>query len=413
MLIELAHEAGLRPKLVAGTHGGEYATFCPACGGDDRFRIWPNKRANNCIGGYWCRKCGTGGDSLEFCRKFLGYSFAEAKERVNATIPENSTPSFLRKNSLRKGGAGFFKPIVIKSQDDKWNLQAGEFVKKAHDAIWSNTEVLQFLEKRGLPEEAIKKYKIGWNLRDLFYYRTDWGLENVEGKSNKIWLPKGIVIPSLDQDGVVTRLKIRRQDWIEGDKVGKYIIVPGGKNGLNIVGDRIKKVMLIVESELDALAVCHAAGDFLFVVAVGGSTKSPDNITDFLAKQKDITLLVCPDNDEGGAKLLEKWQKLYPHAKPYPVPVGKDIGEAIKQGFDIRTWLLKFNQDIKWCKEDAELTNWILDYINNRFVTRLAYTKLEDEILLGPGSPRAISGELQDGLRLMRSLIETEIAKEA
>ena len=146
----------------------------------------------------------------------------------------------------------------------------------------------------------------------------------------------------------------------------------------------------------------------MFSVAVGGSTKNPDNITDFLAKQKDITLLICPDNDEGGAKLLEKWQKLYSHARPYPVPVGKDIGEAITQGFDIRTWLSKFNSNNKWDNEDKELIEWILDYISKRIVTREAYTKLKNEILLGPRSSRAISGELQNELKLIKTLIERE-----
>jgi len=166
--------------------------------------------------------------------------------------------------------------------------------------------------------------------------------------------------------------------------------------------------MLVIESEFDALAVYHAAGDFVIAVAVGSSTKNPDNVTDFLAKQKDITLLVCPDNDEGGAKLLAKWQKLYSHAKPYPVPVEKDIGEAIKKGFDIRTWLAKFNPNDKWSKEDKKLIDWFMSYAREKCPTRLAHKPFEREVLLGPGSPRAITGELQEGLKLMKMLIETK-----
>jgi hypothetical protein len=39
--------------------------------------------------------------------------------------------------------------------------------------------------------------------------------------------------------------------------------------------------------------------------------------------------------------MFDKWQSIYSHAQSYPTPVGKDIGEAIEQGFNIREWLLK------------------------------------------------------------------------
>jgi len=42
--------------------------------------------------------------------------------------------------------------------------------------------------------------------------------------------------------------------------------------------------MLIVESDLDALAACHAAGDFLFAVAVYASDNRTDGIFDFYYK---------------------------------------------------------------------------------------------------------------------------------
>jgi len=399
MLIHFAYEVGLRPVRIASTNGGEYASPCPECGGNDRFRTWPNKQNKNCIGSYWCRKCGISGDSLEFCRIFLNHSFAEAKKRVNATTPENHKLLGLRKKYSS------FKPLIT-NPATQWIIKAEKFVKYAHDAIWNNPEVLQLLEKRGLPEEAIKKYKIGWNLRDLFYHKYDWGLENIESKRNKLWLPKGIVIPFLDQNGVVKRLKIRRQDWTDGDKLGKYIIVPGSMNGLNIFGNKQHKVLVVVESELDALAVCHTVGDFVFAIAVGGCIKNPDNVTNYLAKQK--TLFICPDNDEGGAKLLEKWQKLYSHAQPYRIPVGKDIGEAIEQGFDIRAWLSKLKPAKEWSKEDKKLIDWFMSYAKKHPMA-LAHKPIEREILLGPDNPKAISGELQEGLRLMKTLVDNEI----
>jgi len=59
-----------------------------------------------------------------------------------------------------------------------------------------------------------------------------------------------------------------------------------------------------------------------------------------------------------------------------------------------------------WNKEDQELINWVLAYINSRTVTRDAYKKFEQEIALGPNSPRAKTRELQEGFLLMKRLIE-------
>jgi len=98
-------------------------------------------------------------------------------------------------------------------------------------------------------------------------------------------------------------------------------------------------IMVVVESELDAYAIDYVAHDFVCAIAVGSNIKNPDNLTDRLAKNAK-SLLICHDNDEAGQKMLIKWQRLYSHAIGYPTPLGKDIGEAVKQGFNIREWLL-------------------------------------------------------------------------
>lgn len=62
----------------------------------------------------------------------------------------------------------------------------------------------------------------------------------------------------------------------------------------------------------------------------------------------------------------------------------------------------------QWNKEERDLIMWALNYINARTQTRNEkfYMDLIDEIALGPDSPRAQSGELQNGLILMKALVE-------
>lgn len=326
ILLELARQVGLDTKWVASTYGGEYASSCPNCGGKDRFRIWPAADSKNCKGKYWCRQCARYGDSIQFARDFLGLSFEEAIEHAHANIkidPFFYLPQQYKKTVLQK-------PLQV------WLDKACMLVNYAHKSLLEHREILDYLALKGLSCKAIEKYKIGWLSQDHFYRRSEWGLEESD---KQMWLPSGIVIPTIEQDRVVTRIKIRRDTWKEGDEFPKYIAVSGSMNGLSIIGDKKHKAMIIVESELDAYAIDYAVGDFLCAVAVGSSLKNPDNLTDLLARQA-TNLFICHDNDEAGLKMLAKWQRLYIHAKPYPTPVGKDIGEAIQLSMDIRKWLL-------------------------------------------------------------------------
>ncbi len=393
VLLELLQEMGLCPKWVASTEGGEYFSPCPECGGVDRFRIQPNKQMKNCIGYYFCRQCGINGDAIQFARAFLGLSFREAINRVNAKI-NNTNPFHIIKKETRS-----MKPVSIIKPSALWQSKATVFTKWAHENIFKNNEILEWLRLRGLPLEAVKKYQIGWCPYEIKRKRALWGIGTFEDKD--IWIPRGIVIPTLDKKGNVIRLKIRRDSYKEGDRVGKYIVISGSMNGLNIIGDTRHKIMIVYESELDAYATDYVAGDIVCSVAVGNNLKRPDEATNYHAKNMK-QLLISHDNDQAGKTMLDRWQHWYHHAKPFPASKGKDIGEAISLGLDLRRWILMYG----WLSsEDNALIEWILNYIKKQTTTRAAYINFEQEIVLGQTSPRALSGELQRGFRLMKKMV--------
>ncbi len=391
-LLDLACDLGLNPYKASSTQGGEYKSACPQCGGKDRFFIQPNKQMKNCIGYYRCRQCDIGGDTIQFAMDFKGMEFKEAAEHVSATLPARS---ILYRPPIKYS----FMPAQICPTPDIWQTKANAFVEWAHRNIGQQKEILEWLHKRGLPAEAIHTYKIGWNPQEIIRNKEDWGIAHQQ-ENNRLWIPAGIVIPSLNNIGSVQRIKIRRTSWTQTDSIGKYIALPGSTNGLTIVGNTQKDLMIVIESELDAYATHYVISDFAFVVAIGSNIKNPDNVTDYLAKRK--ALLICYDNDEGGNVMWSKWKKLYPHTHPYPAPLGKDLGESIELGLRVRPWILQY----KWDKTiDQELVDYILYYIDTRTITRKSYYKFEKEILMGPHSPQAKTGELQKGLQLIKRMI--------
>lgn len=325
-LIELAQEIGLQPKRTSSTNGGEYASSCPDCGGRDRFRIWPSQQAKNCTGTYWCRQCGKKGDAIQFCRDFFGMEFQQAVEKVGAIVQRPSETPHIQRS---------FATPAITPPNEKWSQRALDFVLWASQKISCLPSALEVLEKRGIPKEAVDHYCIGYCDRDLFINPQEFGLES----DKKIFIPEGIVIPAIEPSGKVIRLKIRRSKWNPEDQLPKYWMIRGSMNGLNIVGSVRKPAMLVVESELDAFAIDWLCNDLAFTVSVGSNTKSPDNVVDYWAKRR--RLLICHDNDEGGLAMNEKWRKLYSHAESVSVPLdlGKDIGEAIGNGLQLRRWI--------------------------------------------------------------------------
>lgn len=82
-------------KRAAATGGGEYHGPCPVCGGNDRFRVQPEKGKT---GKFACRKCEISGDGIDYLRKVKGLTFQEACKELDYTPPENTTTAILNRH---------------------------------------------------------------------------------------------------------------------------------------------------------------------------------------------------------------------------------------------------------------------------------------------------------------------------
>ena len=328
-MIELCHQSNLKPKKVAATRGGEYASPCPACGGEDRFRIWPKDVKKNCTGSYWCRHCGANGDSIQYCIEFLGMRYPDAVACVGGNLSDR-TDSFFPprpKDLLR-----IYKPASV-----RWMTKAEHLVRWAHQKILTNDRILQLLARRGLDLDAVRKFWLGFIPKDFVDSKAAWGLvadcEDM-GKTDAFF-PAGIVIPNIEE-GKIVRLKIRRNTWTQESGYGKYFYVPGSSTGMCHYGDRSSNVVIVFESELDAMAVSSAM-PAIMTIATGSSSAHPDCSTDYYARRA-THLLIAHDSDPAGVGMWLKWSSSYPKAKALGVRGAKDVGEAIEQGLNVKNW---------------------------------------------------------------------------
>ncbi len=332
-------------KRTAATHGGEWTGPCPGCGGRDRFHVWPDKadsKRSERIGIYWCRSCGKSGDVVQFLVDFDGKSYSEAFQALGMAAPgrekdDYSTPRPPVASSCTS------KPIETAKNDVPplpqsytWSEKVAKLVEHAEAKLKNNAFALKWLKKRGISKKTAAGMRLGWLSEDRFRARSLWGLPEQlkdDGTPKKLWIPAGLVIPMMGHGGNIIRIRIRR--W--SDREPRYYVMPGSSMVCMAHGLPARSAV-IVESELDAVMLAGIASDLAAVVALGSATAKPGR--DLQAALADCAVvLVALDADRAGAEAMRWWRDALPRSKRWPVPSGKDPGEAFAAGVDIRQWI--------------------------------------------------------------------------
>jgi DNA primase len=242
---------------VANTDGGEYAGPCPWCGGEDRFHMWPQGDWPH----YWCRICGRRGDAIQYLREREGLTFRQACDRLGEPVPERSR----LRSTLRP-------PPLATPPSLTWRPRAHDFSEGCERTLWTpaRAQALGYLHQRGLTDETIRAARLGYHAAERWERPACWGLPT---DHKKIHLLQGILLPwrvGLE----VWRVTFRR-DGHDISKEERYRpIAGGGKPLYQINALRPNAPAMLVEGELDALAVTQEAGDLL-AVWNAGSAGSP------------------------------------------------------------------------------------------------------------------------------------------
>jgi hypothetical protein len=328
--LELAQKHVMLRK-VSQTNGGEWQGPCPLCGGTDRFHVWPEQQEGK--GSYWCRGCGVSGDNIQFLIDVEGMTYRDACSRLNIAPDLHFKPHLDRP----RPPADTWRPTESIPPSDLWQDKAIRFISWASENLSRDENQLSWLASRGITSQAVQEYRIGWNTgengKDLYRPRKSWGLPEVmkdDGRPKMLWIPRGLVIPYLI-DGIVHRIRIRRP---EGEP--RYYVLPGSSMVTMLLG-ATRRAFVIVESELDAIAVM-ASGSPAGAVALGSVSAKPDAAS-FAALSRALQILNALDCDAAGARAMAWWSDHFQRCDRWPVPQGKDPGDAVRMGTDLKKWI--------------------------------------------------------------------------
>lgn len=353
-IADLFRELGFTPVKKTAT---EWSSPCPRCGGKDRCSLWPDEQ--NGRGYYWCRQCEARGDGIQLLRDFAGMSYADACQRVGVATMGNLKAPVLPKARKMEG----FQPVRgrmggLEGVDhEKWQDKAERFVTWGTDRLLQSDRQMAWLAARGLDEAAVRRYRLGYNPGErgkncIVRPRETWGLPTQtkdDGKPKRLWLPRGIMVPQIvtgpSGQSRIERIRIRRldEDRKEFRHEHKYHVVEGSGTDLlwlPCVSDRDSGVVVVQETELDAYMLHALAGDMVSCLASLTSNIRKMSSAIFDCLQEARCILVALDMDKAGAEGWPRWQATFPSAKRWPVPTGKDAGEAFSAGVDLRLWLL-------------------------------------------------------------------------
>lgn len=289
---------------------------------------------------------------IQFLREFRGLQFAEAAREAGREdlvqqgsagprVPRRAAPARQAGPELR-----VFEPHAFAPPPAQWQEKARVFAAWAHERLLERPDVLGYLAARGISRETAVRFGLGYNPETLYRPRESWGLapeKRSNGRDKKLWLPAGIVIP-YEYDGVMHRVRIRQDDPVGNS--GKYIVIAGGSGAPMCITPHAR-AYVVVEAELDGMAIDQAAGDLVGVIALGSVSIGPDPAQHAMLQQtRSILVALDWETDQGraGANAVRntaaKWLNTYTRAELAPVPVGKDPGDYYQAGGDLREWLL-------------------------------------------------------------------------
>lgn len=297
-------------------------------------------------GTFCCFGCGEKGDAITFVEKYDGLSFREALRKLadRAGVPWD------------EGEFGRGEDPAARSRRERL-LGCLEAAADAWRRSFLGSELARkYAEERGLTEETLDKFKIGfapdeWRYASEACRAAGYTEEEIEaagiakhgddGKSFYDRFRGRLIFPLFDGEGRVIAFSARILPQFEKGDEGKYINSPETevfKKARALYGlpwargaARRLRCAILVEGQFD-LVLAHQAG-YQNAVASSGTALTDTHLAE-VAKWSD-NLVIAYDGDGAGLKAAERAIEMAlargMHVKVAPIPPGKDPADVIRE----------------------------------------------------------------------------------
>jgi DNA primase len=320
--------------------------------GGKRWRCWP---------------CGLQGDALDFITRYDRVDVVEAAKKLDPSIGAAKPHVFV-------GGAKPAPPRPPKPlepevecdkvtlnlepwRDPEWQSAADRIVREAEARLWSplGRDALAWLNDRGLGDHTIRRFRLGF----IADHATSAPLACIaeDGRPRPIFARRGVTIPLVAPGawygeheepagprwvGIKVR-RLRAKIWEPWDKADgpKNPMARGSKTGYAYPWPDLAPGAdaLICEGEIDALLAQQEIGHLVNVVTVGGALINPRPET-LSALAGCPAWLIASDMDDAGDESSAAWRRRGgDRCRRLLLPTGKDIGDFVQAGGDLRAWL--------------------------------------------------------------------------
>ena len=299
--------------------GSTYFGLCPFHNEKTpSFSVTPAKQM------YYCFGCGAGGNVFNFVMEYENYTFGEAlkhlADRAGVQLPKIEYSGEAKKKAERRAAL-----LEINK------LAAGYFYYQLRRE--SGRQAHEYLTGRGLSEETIRKFGLGYSDKysdDLYKYLKsknysdellrDSGLFKVDerrGMYDKFW--NRVIFPIMDVNNRVIGFGGR----VMGDGKPKYLNSPEttifdkSRNlyGLNVARTTRKNYLILCEGYMDVISM-HQAGFTNAVAALGTAFTSGHGT---LLNRYTENVILSFDSDEAGQRAILR-----------AIPILKEAGLTVR-----------------------------------------------------------------------------------
>ena len=332
-------------------NGRNLKGLCPLPGHVEKT---PSFNVNKAMQMYYCFGCQKGGDVFTFAQEVMGHSFKESLEYFAQKAGLTPPIYHQGKNSGYSNSASSQKKTAL----FKVNLTAKNIFKSVLETCKKDHPARIYLEKRGLTQETIKNFELGYapdswsflsqKLLKESQLACQLGLIKKQSSSSQNHSSEAkyydvyrnrIMFPIITIKDEVAGFGGRC--LVKSDREGKYINSSNSLifhksqilYGLKMAATHIRSLdqIVVVEGYMDVITL-HQNG-FKNVVGVLGTALTIEHANLLKNYTKNVILLF--DSDAAGQKASEKTLPIVLKAGLYPrsvdLPEGQDPDSVIKQ----------------------------------------------------------------------------------